>query len=264
MIKWIKKMPDDYYNYSSGFEKDVMLWQNNKVYVMDNHRDAAWCWLQQCKDNEKYNFMHIDMHYDLGDFYGDEDLEHVRKNPRMSYEDMMSLKRKNGNNKILRWDNYIRYVYELRPDWFTTNLFITQKKGCTCEDGKKMKMLWFYKDGLNLISWLNQYLVENPEKVYDMVEGSEKLKWIVNLDLDFFFYRFEDDINIQLFTDDYIRSVAKILQQVMDKIQVLTIAISPECLAGKGLKEKWDNGFRILEIMAEEIYALWEFPFPKC
>lgn len=29
------------------------------------------------------------------------------------------------------------------------------------------------------------------------------------------------------------------------------------------MKRKWDNGFRVLEILAEEIYALWEFPFPK-
>ena len=70
---WFKEMPEDYHNQLSFFEEDVMLWQNDKVYVMDNHRDAAWCWLQQCKDEEKYNFMHIDRHYDMGDYYKDED-----------------------------------------------------------------------------------------------------------------------------------------------------------------------------------------------
>lgn len=119
------------------------------------------------------------------------------------------------------------------------------------------------KEELYLISWLNQYLIEDPKYIYDMVEGAEKQKWIVNLDLDFFFYHYGDNKYVQLFSDDYIRVVAKFLQQAMNKIQVLTIAISPDCLMGEGMKQKWDNGFRVLEIMAEEIYALWEFPFPK-
>ena len=49
----------------------------------------------------------------------------------------------------------------------------------------------------------------------------------------------------------------------MDNIQVLTIAISPDCLAGKDMKSKWDNGFRVLELLSEHLYGLWEFPFPR-
>ena len=29
------------------------------------------------------------------------------------------------------------------------------------------------------------------------------------------------------------------------------------------MKDKWDSGFRVLRIMAEEIDALQEFPFPE-
>lgn len=47
--RWFKEMPADYYQYISFSEDDVMLWQNDKVYVMDNHRDAAWCWLHHCE-----------------------------------------------------------------------------------------------------------------------------------------------------------------------------------------------------------------------
>ena len=49
----------------------------------------------------------------------------------------------------------------------------------------------------------------------------------------------------------------------MDNIQVLSIAISPDCLEGKRMKDKWDSGFRVLRIMAEEIDTLQEFPFPE-
>lgn len=262
MGKWIKKIPEDYWEHTSFCFNDVMLWQNGKVFVMDNHRSAAWCWLQQCVDKEKYNFMHIDRHYDMGDYFSDKDLEPVKKNPRMAYDEMMSLERKDGECKTLRWDNYIRYVYELRPDWFTTNLFITQREGDICDGWNRKKMPFSQKEELYLISWLNQYLIEDLKYMCDMVEGSDKLKWIVNLDLDFFF-GYSIDYHIQFFSDEYIREVAKLLQQGMDRVQTLTIAISPDCLAGDGMKEKWDNGFRVLKIMAEELKALGDFPFPE-
>lgn len=263
MGTWIKEMPKDYWEHTSFCYDDVMLWQEGKVYVMDNHKSAAWCWFQQCKDEEKYNFMHIDRHYDMGDYYKDEDLEPVRKNPKMAYDEMMSLKRKDDEYKTLRWDNYIRYVYELRPDWFTTNLFITQKEGDICDGWGRMEMNFSEKEELYLLAWLDQYLIEEPKNLYDVVEGSENFKWIVNIDLDYFFYHYGDDVHVQLFSDDYIREVAKMLQNGMDRVQILTIAISPDCLAGDGMKRKWDNGFRVLEILAEEIQALREFPFPR-
>ena len=70
-------------------------------------------------------------------------------------------------------------------------------------------------------------------------------------------------LHLQLYSDSYIREVARLLQKSMDKIQVLTIAISPDCLIGDGMKEKWDNGFRVLRILAEKIELLKEFPFPE-
>jgi hypothetical protein len=48
----------------------------------------------------------------------------------------------------------------------------------------------------------------------------------------------------------------------MHNIQVLTIALSPECLGGEEIKDNWSNAFRILKIMAEIEY-LKKFPFPR-
>ena len=39
--------------------------------------------------------------------------------------------------------------------------------------------------------------------------------------------------------------------------------MSPDWMGGKTMKDKWDNAFRILKIMAEEIPSLKVFPFPK-
>lgn len=75
-------------------------------------------------------------------------------------------------------------------------------------------------------------------------EGKDfKLPWIVNLDLDVFYTA---DSHKQLFSDDYIRRIAELLQDNISRIAVLTIALSPECLGGDSLGGKWDNGFRML------------------
>ena len=92
MGSWVKLIPKNYYEQSSFFENDVMLWQNDNVYVMDNHRDAAWCWLQQCMKEEQYNFMYIDQHYDLLDRYYSESLVAIENNPKMTYNGTVSEK----------------------------------------------------------------------------------------------------------------------------------------------------------------------------
>lgn len=83
----------------------------------------------------------------------------------------------------------------------------------------------------------------------------------MNLDQDVFY-----TINyprVQLFSDEYIRHVAKLLNDNMYNIQVLTIALSPDCVAGDDMKDKWDNSLRLLKIMSEELECLKDFPFPK-
>ena len=62
---WIKPLPDGYCDMASFCFNNVFLWQSEKVFVMDNHMAALWGWLQVCNPQEKYNFMHIDRHYDM-------------------------------------------------------------------------------------------------------------------------------------------------------------------------------------------------------
>ena len=146
---------------------------------------------------------------------------------------------------------------------FCSDIFLTQKTGDICEGWHKNRMNISEKDSLFLLAYMNQYLLEMSECLYDVAPDSHELKWIVNFDLDMFFYHDGDGVSVQLFSDDYIREVGKLLQNALDNIQVLTIAISPDCLAGKDMKEKWDNGFRVLKLLSDNLYGLWEFPFPR-
>jgi len=40
------------------------LWQEDKIYIMDNHRAALWCWIHSIRPNIKYSIFHIDAHHD--------------------------------------------------------------------------------------------------------------------------------------------------------------------------------------------------------
>ena len=73
----------------------------------------------------------------------------------------------------------------------------------------------------------------------------------------------EENPHIKLYSDKYIRHIAKLLNENMNKIQVLTIALSPDCVDGEDIKSKWNNSFQILKIMSEEIDDLKDFPFPN-
>lgn len=259
---WIRQLPEDFYEQTSYCYGSVMLWQNKNIYVMDNHLSAAWCWLQSCDSQKKYNFMHIDRHYDMLDCFYDEDLDPLRSNPHMSYDEFKVLKRtKDIGEKydVFRWDNYIMATYSLQPEWFHSNIFLTHKEG-TLGGSWGHKPFSIYEINPLQMGWaINQYIGE-PGKFLDGLENDDyKLPWIVNIDIDVF-YTTE---HIQLYSDEYIRYIARLINKNMSNIQVLTIALSPDCIKGEDMKEKWSNSFYILKIMAEEIELLKEFPFPQ-
>ena len=253
---WIKRIPEDYHKYCSYCYHEVFLWRAENVFVMDNHKSALWCWLHACEEGRKYNFMHIDRHYDMLECFHDKDLKPLKRNPHLDFDTYSNLIRIDDDYKVFRWDNYIMAGYVLRPDWFHTNIFLTHKEGYT---GKSWghKPMRIREENPLFMEWSIQQYIEEPSEFLDGFEGDDfKLPWIVNLDIDVFYTA---DSHIQLFSDEYIRKIAEILQRNLERIAVLTIAVSPDCLGGDCMSEKWANGFRILKIMSEEITCLKEF-----
>lgn len=231
---------------------------------MDNHLSAAWCWLQSCDHNKSYNFMHIDRHYDMLDCFYDEDLLPLRNNPHMSYNEFKNLKRTKGAGEkydVFRWDNYIMAAYTLQPDWFHTNIFLTHREGSPKGGWGHKPFPMREENPLYMDFFISQYISEPNSYLVGFQDDDYKLPWIVNLDLDVFYTIYSP--HIQLHSDDYIRFIARLLNENMHNIQVLTIALSPDCMGGDHMKEKWDNSFHILKIMSEEIECLRDFPFPN-
>lgn len=254
-MPFIKKLPIDYFTRPSLCYNDVFLWHGDNVFVMDNHKSALWCWMQMCNPNEQYNFMHIDKHYDMLDCYKSADL--VKLYPTMSFDEYCSAERDDGY-KLMRWDNFIRAGFEKFPQWFNSAIFVTQKVG-DIGTWRKNKLRFQEECPMDMNWVVGQYIEETSEGLSGITDGCADKKWIVSFDLDVFFSSCDDKVLI--FSDEYIRLIARKLQRAMSNIQVLTIAISPDCLPGVGeddLYANWQQGIRILKLMSEEIPAMRE------
>ena len=100
---WIKELPID--NERKSFREDVaFLWKCDErpIYISDNHLTAAWCWLQECEPNERYNFIHIDQHADLSDKGEPEIIEKIKYNPNSAKKAPKSLVKKSFSSCVER------------------------------------------------------------------------------------------------------------------------------------------------------------------
>lgn len=170
---WIKQLPGVLGE--SSVTGVNFLYNKDKVYVMDNHLCAAWCWLQKVDVSKRYNFVHIDYHYDLS---GDEariKKEITEKGIRLhelGFEDFCNLKfeveGRGFEAKLFRWDNFILNTHDAYPGLFASNTFIT-KRGGSKEDFVQ------YEEEIEL------FMSEFQHWLNDLQGG-----WIIDLDIDFF------------------------------------------------------------------------------
>jgi hypothetical protein len=74
-------------------------------------------------------------------------------------------------------------------------------------------------------------------------------KWIINLDIDYFFCEIGERKGIQLLSNEYITEFACILKNALQRNRIigLTIALSPECCGG------WKNAESICSIITDKI-----------
>lgn len=232
MSEWIKKPTPVL---SESLDATVnFLYRENNIFIMDNHLAAGWCWVTSVDPSMGHNLLHIDRHYDLLDFSHTVQTEIIDKGislKDLSFDEYLGL-RQRGNNgdswPMFRWDNYILNIQLAYPNIYADKIFATQY------DGNKPS---------NFIDQELEFL-ELVTNIDYWVETRTKNGWIVNLDLDYFFNHVNGK-RIQVFTDELITELAKNINKVINKIEVLTICLSPECCGG------WEKSLSKLRIFCD-------------
>ncbi|SDH28913.1 hypothetical protein [Mucilaginibacter gossypii] len=130
-----------------------------------------------------------------------------------------------GDLQILRWDNYINLFLEKTPV-IAFAYFITQKDG-----------------DLN-------FKPEHREiEFYDLFEleinGTDK--WIINVDIDYFFTKPDGQNPIRLYSDEFIHAFGRWLSKKEAAAAQITICLSPECCGG------WLNAIKVANILGEHL-----------
>jgi len=127
----------------------------------------------------------------------------------------------NVKYQTIRWDNYIPIFDRLYGENIKSYIFYTHRQGNT-----KTKAL----DQNKVQEFQHDSLIINLERLIKEFEG----KTILNLDIDYFFLC-QDDKYFQLFSDEALDVLFKQIQHCYletDKIEVFTVALSPDCCGG--------------------------------
>jgi len=230
---WIKESPENIGTKSSGRNVLNFLFNHDIFYVMDNHLAAAWCWLQKLDKDTSYNFFHIDQHEDLWCNAPVESYSYIKSNQYLTLDEFLSLEYVpciKCKDKVFNYGNYILQTNKLYPHWFENCIF-------ACVDQISL-------DSLNIID--NFDSKELPLRINDSLESkdpkiSSNNKWIMNIDIDYFF----DENKKQILDDEYIKRLCFELLKYISNIEVITISLSPEYCGG------WDKSYRIAKIMTD-------------
>ena len=222
----------------SGFCTQNFLWRKNNVYIMDNHRAALWCWFRHLHPNEKINYLHVDRHYDTLQSYINDWVSVCPDLWSIGIKEYLSFK--HSDTPLFTWDNYGAIFLEKYRDLVSRCIFATNHEG----------------DQPNFQDFDEENIRNLPFLLSDIVGKSEynKYKWIVNLDLDYFFYRDSKTEKYSiLMSDGYFRDVFSNIRRHLEdeKISCFTMCLSPDseyCGSWKAAEELCSNAVKILGI----------------
>lgn len=237
-IHWI-------YLTQNGFSKSGavnvnFLFNEDNIYISDNHMCALWGWMQQCIPEEEYHFIHIDYHNDLRSPRTFDCIDIV-SNAKSFPEFLQSRGTQEQFGQHLAWDTYIQIAYKMYPKWFSKTLFLTTKCVQYCEFYECRKPSTetlckgcpkelFNRDSLDYYSCNLENLLKH------IINGVYERKVILNIDIDYFFDCDDKHMRDDYWTNDKIDSLIPLLKEALDSnnIKVLTIAMSPECCNNNG------------------------------
>lgn len=243
---WLKKI--DYSAKSDAYDLGF-LYQSGKVYIMDNHLAAGWCWLNALDTNKSYHLFHIDRHFDLLNNESAEYLLTLSLDKKPTLEAYLRMRvsqaAPSGRWELFRYDNYIMNIHDALPGFFAKKIFATHWDG-SIPRGFKIDY--------------NPTVYGLPTDLAYQIECHNDRKWILNLDLDYFFANKDSTAYLRILSDEYIDQLCEQIIQVMGQIDVVTIAMSPYFCNG------WENSKKVLERVTLNLGIKIDFPdsyFPR-
>jgi hypothetical protein len=206
---------------------------------MDNHRAALWCWLQILDLNQSHSIIHIDRHADTLQSRLDEWLKNLPPSWDLSIEEYLdhSYETELGAMRLFGWDNYLSIYFAVFGDAVGRCLFATHGDGDKPNHSNiQQAELWTLPE--NLDYWLEE--CHSP--------------WIVNIDLDYFFYSNEDSAHLMV-SEVYLKTCFEKLKKKMNDgvVAVTTICLTPD--------EQFTGGWNPSAQLAEKICTYLEIDF---
>jgi len=201
----------------------AFLWRCGDCFVMDNHRCALWCWLQCIDLSQKYNILHIDRHFDALYWPPNvwDSLSTQQPIHELSIEQYLAAERPCSIDQtpVFRDDNSVSAFVHFYSHQLNELHIASHRKG-SYSTPRWDKTVYSRCDQLPVdLEWW-----------FESAETSREHKWIVNIDVDYFFYPDNTPDSRRLFSSEYVAHLFGGLRKQLDagRIQVVTIALSPE------------------------------------
>ncbi len=213
----------------SGSVNQNLLWRDGNVFLMDNHRAALWCWQQKIDLYEtRHSILHIDRHTDCLSANLDAHLNEMPDLRRLSVENYLNatVALSGSNSLLFRWDNYLS-IYLAK---FGKQVSVVRSID-HCDGDAPDHPRTFRSRGdevpSNLLYWLRK----------------ESAPWIVNIDLDYFFFELENSSSedakwLPMFSDEFIAILFGEIRRAMDEGLVIVVTL---CLTPTNYTTGWDE-----------------------
>jgi hypothetical protein len=227
----------------SGPVRDNLLWRNDRVYVMDNHRLALWCWWQHLDESAYWTFHHVDRHYDALWEKANPWPKHIKDEHRISIDAFRSARwaSRDGDFDLYRWDTITSSLFSLHGDQILETTFATNHEGDRPALARAQ----------DIAPW------SLPSHFRSLAEREKGLTFprIIDIDVDYFTHQDLDGPFGQVFSDTFIRELGDSIRIGLDNGQfgIVTIALSPETTGS------WPLAERILQLLLEPLGMAGEF-----
>jgi hypothetical protein len=224
LSKWIH--PFEGRNRSLAVDQNF-LWNDDNVYIMDNHRAALWCWLRHLQPGAKHGIFHIDAHYDAAATISDDEIDKLPDLSAVAFDEYLSINIPGWDGKpvpLIRWDNYLYLFERVHRDTIAEYFVATHEIGTP---------------PAKTVHWEEIHMSKLPEVFGEFLDAYGGSGWIVNIDLDYFFSRQPEGL-ARIHSEGYISAAFAAVKNALrsGRISCLTICLSPECCGGWGPAEE--------------------------